>query len=102
VIRKGFRPGIDSYSSFVEADRQTVTGLGGYLRERAATRVVIAGIATDFCVNWSAQDAAKAGFETFVVEDACRGIDLDGSLERAWDEMTALGVKRTRAADWSG
>ncbi len=98
VIRKGYRPGIDSYSGFVEADRRTRTGLEGYLRERGIAKVVIAGLATDFCVNWTAQDAARAGFETVVVEDACRAIDLDGSLDRAWAEMTAVGIRRVSAA----
>lgn len=98
VIRKGYRPGIDSYSGFVEADRRTRTGLEGYLRERGIAKVVIAGLATDFCVNWTAQDAARAGFETVVVEDACRAIDLDGSLDRAWAEMTAAGIRRLSAA----
>jgi nicotinamidase/pyrazinamidase len=98
VIRKGFRQGIDSYSGFIEADRRTRTGLEGYLRERGIARVVIAGLATDFCVSWTAQDAARTGFETVVVEDACRAIDLDGSLDRAWAEMAAAGVKRVSAA----
>jgi nicotinamidase/pyrazinamidase len=98
IIRKGFRQGIDSYSGFVEADRRTRTGLEGYLRERGIGRVVIAGLATDFCVSWTAQDAARAGFETVVVEDACRAIDLDGSLDRAWAEMAAAGIKRVSAA----
>ncbi len=98
VIRKGYRPGIDSYSGFVEADRRTRTGLEGYLRERGIAKVVIAGLATDFCVNWTAQDAARAGFETVVVEDACRAIDLDGSLDRAWAEMMAAGIRRVSAA----
>jgi nicotinamidase/pyrazinamidase len=94
IIRKGYHREIDSYSGLVEADRRTPTGLGGYLRERGVTRIVIAGLATDFCVNWTAQDAVKAGLETLVVEEACRAIDLGGSLERAWAEMTALGVRR--------
>ncbi|SEF90539.1 bifunctional nicotinamidase/pyrazinamidase [Bosea lathyri] len=98
VIRKGYRREIDSYSGFMEADRKTSTGLGGYLRERGVTRAVIVGLATDFCVNWTAQDAAKAGLETLVVEEACRAIDLDGSLDRAWAEMAALGVKRVGTA----
>jgi nicotinamidase/pyrazinamidase len=101
VIRKGFRPGIDSYSSFVEADSRTRTGLEGYLRERGIAKVVIAGLATDFCVSWTAQDAARAGFETVVVEDACRAIDLDGSLGRAWAEMAGAGVQRVSAAELS-
>ena len=99
VIRKGFRREVDSYSGFLEADRRTPTGLGGYLKERGMTRVVIAGLATDFCVNWTAQDAANAGLETWVVEDACRAIDLDGSLARAWADMAALGVRRILAAE---
>lgn len=102
IIRKGCRHEVDSYSGFVEADRATPTGLGGYLRERGATRVAIVGLATDFCVNWTAQDAARLGFETLVVEDACRAIDLDGSLGRAWAEMTALGVRRARLAELTG
>ncbi len=99
VIRKGCRREVDSYSGFVEADRTTPTGLGGYLRERGVARVVVTGLATDFCVNWTAQDAARHGFETIVIEEACRAIDLDGSLDRAWVEMTALGVKRMQLAD---
>ena len=99
IIRKGYRPQIDSYSGFVEADRKTPTGLGGYLKERGVTRVVVVGLATDFCVSWTAQDAARAGLETLVVEEACRAIDLDGSLDKAWTDMTALGVKRVRVAD---
>lgn len=98
MIRKGFRRGIDSYSGFVEADRRTRTGLEGYLRERGIAKVVVAGLATDFCVSWTAQDAARAGFETIVIEDACRAIDLDGSLDRAWAEMAAAGIKRVTAA----
>jgi nicotinamidase/pyrazinamidase len=82
----------------MEADRKTSTGLGGYLRERGVTRAVIVGLATDFCVNWTAQDAAKAGLETLVVEEACRAIDLEGSLDRAWAEIAALGVRRVGAA----
>lgn len=94
IIRKGYRPAIDSYSGFMEADRATPTGLGGYLKERGVARVVIVGLATDFCVSWTAQDAASAGLETLVVEEACRAIDLGGSLAKAWADMTALGVKR--------
>lgn len=99
VIRKGYRPSVDSYSGFKEADRTTTTGLGGYLRERGVTRLICAGLATDFCVSWTAQDARAAGFETFVVEDACRAIDADGSLAKAWEAMAAAGVKRIRSAD---
>lgn len=102
VIRKGCRREVDSYSGFVEADRTTPTGLGGYLKERGVARVMVVGLATDFCVNWTAQDAARHGFETFVVEEACRAIDLDGSLDRAWAEMAALGVRRAGLADLAG
>lgn len=102
IIRKGFRRDMDSYSGFVEADRRTPTGLTGYLRERGFLRTVIAGLATDFCVSWTAQDAAAAGFETYVVEDACRAIDLEGSLDKAWAEMAENDVMRIQAADLSG
>lgn len=102
IIRKGYRPQIDSYSGFVEADRRTPTGLGGYLKERGVARAVVVGLATDFCVSWTAQDAAKAGLETLVVEEACRAIDLDGSLAKAWADMTASGVRRTNAAALPG
>ena len=102
VIRKGCRREVDSYSGFVEADRTTPTGLGGYLKERGVARVVVVGLATDFCVNWTAQDAARHGFETVVIEEACRAIDLGGSLDRAWAEMTALGVRRVGLADFAG
>ena len=102
IIRKGYRPQIDSYSGFIEADRKTPTGLGGYLKERGVTRAVVVGLATDFCVSWTAQDAAKAGLETLVVEEACRAIDLNGSLAKAWTDMTALGVKRVKVAELPG
>ena len=99
VLRKGFRPEIDSYSAFYENDRHTATGLAGYLRGRGIARLFFVGLATDFCVAWSALDGARAGFEVAVVEDACRAIDLDGSLAAAWEEMAAAGVNRVRAAD---
>jgi len=92
IIRKGFRPAIDSYSAFFENDRTTPTGLAGYLRERGFTRIVLAGLATDFCVAYSALDARRLGFETVVVPAACRAIDLNGSLNAAMREMTAAGV----------
>ncbi|HEY1795974.1 MAG TPA: bifunctional nicotinamidase/pyrazinamidase [Stellaceae bacterium] len=92
VIRKGFHPGIDSYSAFRENDRKTPTGLTGYLRECKLERVTIAGLATDFCVLYSALDAREAGFETAVALDACRGIDLDGSVDKALAEMKKAGV----------
>jgi len=94
VIRKGHHAGIDSYSAFLEADRTTPTGLAGYLRERNLKELYICGLATDFCVAWTALDARAAGFDTTVIEEACRAIDLDGSLARAWKDMTAAGVKR--------
>ncbi len=94
IIRKGFRAAIDSYSAFFENDHSTSTGLVGYLRERSIDKLVLAGLATDFCVRFSAVDAAKLGFEVTVIEDGCRAIDLDGSLAAAWEEMAAQGVKR--------
>lgn len=99
VLRKGFRREIDSYSAFYENDRRTPTGLTGYLRTRGVSRLIFAGLATDFCVAYSAIDGAREGFETAVVEDGCRGIGLDGSLADAWARMAAAGVARVRAAD---
>jgi nicotinamidase/pyrazinamidase len=99
VIRKGYRKDVDSYSAFMEADGKTPTGLAGYLRERNLSRCYFVGLATDFCVAWSALDARKAGFEAAVIEDACRGIDVGGSLGKAWAEMQAAGVKRMQSAD---
>ncbi|MDH5286962.1 MAG: bifunctional nicotinamidase/pyrazinamidase [Betaproteobacteria bacterium] len=100
VIRKGCRRDVDSYSVFCEADRRTRTGLAGYLRERGFTRVFIAGLATDFCVAWSALDARADGFDALVVEDACRAIDKGGSLAAAWERMRAAGVARVRTTDF--
>ena len=97
VLRKGFRRGIDSYSAFYENDRATPTGLAGYLRSRRISRLFFAGLATDFCVAWSAIDGAREGFESAVVEDACRGIDLEGSLDAAWAQMAEAGVARVRS-----
>ncbi|MGI9525057.1 MAG: bifunctional nicotinamidase/pyrazinamidase [Hyphomicrobiaceae bacterium] len=94
IIRKGYRRNIDSYSAFFENDRKTPTGLGGYLRERGLTRVFLAGLALDFCVRWSGEDAVKCGFDTFVIEDACRAIDLDGSLSAARASLDSKGVRR--------
>lgn len=99
VIRKGFHTGIDSYSAFMEADHRTSTGLAGYLKERGIDTVFVAGIATDFCVAWTAMDACKLGFRSFVIADACKGIDLHGSLQHAWQEMLAQGVKRIYTKD---
>ena len=99
IIRKGFHPEIDSYSAFKEADHQTSTGLAGYLKERGIDTVYIVGIATDFCVAWTAIDAAKMGFKSYVIADATKAIDLQGSLQHAWQEMLAVGVKRVVAKD---
>ena len=99
ILRKGFRPEIDSYSAFHENDRATPTGLAGYLRERGVASVWLAGLATDFCVAWSALDAAALGFSVTLLEDACRAIDLDGSLEAARARMRERGVAVARAAD---
>lgn len=99
VLRKGYDKGVDSYSAFTEADGKTTTGLAGYLKARKLQRIFVAGLATDFCVAWSALDARKAGFETFVIEDACRGIDTQGSLDKAWRDMKKAGVKRIQSAD---
>ena len=92
VLRKGFRKSIDSYSAFRENDRQTATGLAGYLRERGFRRITLCGLATDFCVAFSAIDGRGAGFEVAVVTSACRGIDNDGSLARAMRSMSEAGV----------
>ena len=92
LLRKGFRSAIDSYSAFRENDRRTATGLAGYLRERGFERVTLCGLATDFCVAFSAIDGRQAGFEVSVVTSACRGIDIDGSLARAMRSMSEAGV----------
>lgn len=92
VIRKGFRSEIDSYSAFFENDHKTPTGLEGYLRTRGVTHVTLVGLATDFCVNYSAIDAAKLGFQVTVLEKLCRAIDLDGSLSAAQEAMQNAGV----------
>lgn len=102
IIRKGFHKGVDSYSAFEEADRKTATGLGGYLKQRGVKTVFVTGLATDFCVAWTALDARKAGFEVYVIEDATRAIDLNGSLAAAWKQMAAKGVKRIQSADIEG
>jgi nicotinamidase/pyrazinamidase len=94
VVRKGYHRDIDSYSGFLEADRKTTTGLAGYLKERGFKKLYVCGLATDFCVAWTALDAHAAGFDTTVIEEASRAIDLDGSLSRAWSDMTSAGVKR--------
>ncbi len=102
VIRKGFRREIDSYSAFYENDHVTCTGLAGYLRERGVKSVCLAGLATDFCVAYSAVDAVSAGFDVTVLEDACRGIDLDGSLAVAMTNLQDAGVRLARTSDVTG
>jgi nicotinamidase/pyrazinamidase len=92
VIRKGFRPEIDSYSAFFENDRTTPTGLDGYLKSRGVTTLTLVGLATDFCVAYSALDAAQLGFQATVRRDLCRAIDLNGSLASALDQMQHAGV----------
>jgi len=98
IIRKGFRTAIDSYSAFYENDRATPTGLGGYLKERGLQKLVIVGLATDYCVAYSALDATRLGFKVVVVLDACRAIDLNGSLAWAQDEMRKAGVTLAESA----
>ena len=92
VIRKGFRAAIDSYSALYENDRKTPTGLAGYLRERGFSRVYLAGLAFDFCVRYSAEDALREGFAPVVIEDACRGIDMGGSVAATRDMLAKLGI----------
>jgi nicotinamidase/pyrazinamidase len=98
VIRKGFHPKVDSYSGFLEADRKTKTGLDGYLRSRDVKRVYCVGLATDFCVAWTALDARRFRFQSVVIEDACRAIDNAGSLAAALRAMAKAGVKRANSA----
>src|SRR6478609_9228603 len=97
IVRKGYHKDMDSYSAFEEADHKSATGLPGYLKQRGIKSVFITGLATDFCVAWTAMDARKLGFETYVIEDATRAIDLNGSLAAAWKQMTAKGVKRIQS-----
>ena len=99
IIRKGFHRDVDSYSAFMEADRRTSTGLAAYLKARGISKLYLCGLATDYCVAWSALDARAAGFEATVIEDACRAIDLNGSLARAWADMAAAGVGRVQSTD---
>jgi nicotinamidase/pyrazinamidase len=99
ILRKGYRSHIDSYSAFFENDQTTPTGLDGYLRERGVERLVMAGLATDVCVKFSALDGAKLGYPVIVVRDACRGIDMDGSLAAAYEEMRAAGVTLAEQAE---
>jgi nicotinamidase/pyrazinamidase len=99
IIRKGYHQSTDSYSAFMEADGKTSTGLAAYLRAHGVDSVYVCGLATDFCVAWTALDARKAGFKAAVIEDAARGIDLNGSLKAAWDKMAKAGVKRIQSGD---
>lgn len=98
VVRKGFRREIDSYSAFAENDRRTKTGLAGFLRERGFERLFFAGLATDFCVGWSVLDARAEGFEAVLIEDACRAIDLEGSLAAAMARMREAGARIAQAS----
>jgi nicotinamidase/pyrazinamidase len=98
ILRKGYHREIDSYSAFYENDRTTRTGLAGYLRERGFARVCLAGLAFDFCVRYSAEDAHREGFEAIVIEDACRAIDLDGSADATRDVFKTLGIRCVTAA----
>ena len=100
TIRKGYRDTIDSYSAFKENDHKTATGLAGYLRERELKRVFLCGLATDFCVAWTAEDGIAAGFDCVVIEDATRAIDADGSLTAAWKRMNEVGVTKAKIADF--
>jgi nicotinamidase/pyrazinamidase len=99
VIRKGHNPKVDSYSAFIEADGKIKTGLDGYLAGRDIKTIYVTGLATDFCVAWTAMDARKLGLAAYVIEDACRGIDTQGSLAAAWKSMEAAGVKRIQSSD---
>jgi nicotinamidase/pyrazinamidase len=99
IIRKGYNRQIDSYSGFQEADRETLTGLAGYLNERDVGRLFIVGLATDFCVAWTAIDGAAGGFDVTVIEDATRAIDANGSLAKAWADMEEAGVQRVMSRD---
>jgi nicotinamidase/pyrazinamidase len=101
VVRKGWRRDVDSYSAFLEADRRSRTGLEGYLDERGIERVFVCGLATDFCVAWTALDARRLKFDRAVVEDACRAIDMQGSLATAWEKMKKAGVERVQSGDFS-
>lgn len=102
ILRKGFRPQIDSYSAFFENDRTTPTGLAGYLRERGLTRAFFAGLAYDFCVGFSALDARRLGFESVILRDACRAIDLNGSVAQIETEFRKAGVAVIESRELSG
>lgn len=94
IVRKGFRQAIDSYSAFYENDQKTNTGLKGFLKDKQVKELYLCGLATDFCVKWSALDGIKEGFKVKVIADACRGINLDNSIAKAWDELQKAGVER--------
>ena len=99
IIRKGFRPEIDSYSAFFENDQKTPTGLDGYLKSRGVNKIYLCGLALDFCVYFSAIDGAELGYNVNVIQDACRAIDLDGSLEKSLNDMKSKGVKFLSTSD---
>lgn len=99
IVRKGFRQEIDSYSAFFENDHETVTGLHGYLKSRGVDELVITGLATDFCVKWTALDAVKLGYKTILIKDAVRGIDLDDSVAKAFQEMKNAGIQILQSKD---
>jgi nicotinamidase/pyrazinamidase len=101
VIRKGHNAKVDSYSAFLEADNVTHTGLDGYLKTRGVKSVYVCGLATDFCVAWTALDARNLGFGAAVIEDACRGIDTQGSLAKAWAQMKTKGVRRVQSSEFA-
>ena len=102
IIRKGFRKDIDSYSAFYENDNSTSTGLSGYLRERNRDHLYACGLATDFCVKWSVLDGLNEGFSVTVIRDAVKGIDMDGSVDEAWDQMSIAGAQSTSSSDILG
>ncbi|MCZ2458394.1 MAG: bifunctional nicotinamidase/pyrazinamidase [Chitinophagales bacterium] len=99
IIRKGFRKAIDSYSAFYENDKKTATGLTGYLKNLGIDELYFCGLATDFCVKWSAIDGIREGFKVYVIEDAVEGINLDNSVAKAWKEMEEAGAKRVRSSE---
>ncbi|MDH3689073.1 MAG: bifunctional nicotinamidase/pyrazinamidase [Gammaproteobacteria bacterium] len=101
IIRKGFRKHIDSYSAFFENDRSTTTGLSGYLRDRGFEKLFIVGLATDYCVAYSAIDARHQGFNVVIIEDGCRAIDLEGSLAAAWEQIEQAGVQRVDSGEFT-
>jgi nicotinamidase/pyrazinamidase len=100
IIRKGYRETIDSYSGFKENDHTTLTGLAGYLRERGFKRLFLCGLATDYCVAWTAEDGVAQGFDCTIIEDATRAIDNDGSLAAAWERLELMGVGKAKIADF--